>query len=861
MQSAKTKLMAKVSVLIASVLLSGGVFANSLSEARAICNDMSAANRNMAKAAGYDVDRLCSSLDSFDTQVPLVNAASLPAAPRDTVSSSQQELSQDQGLNQQSFFNVDAKLQEELKPFGYDIFANMPGTFAAPTNIAVSSNYLLGPGDEFSIILYGKLNQSSTIEINRDGYVDFPELGPVVVAGLTFSEAKNMLQAQIESQVIGTKANISMGALRSMQIFVLGEAFKPGAYSVSSLSTVTQALISAGGVSDIASLRNIQLKRSGKVISNLDLYDLLLSGEVKDDIRLQAADVIFIPTVGNTVSVEGEIIRPAIYELKGEKTVQEIIGLAGGLSPKAFAKSASVERVGDDGFMTVISMDLSSKKGMRTKIKSGDRLTIKSVVEEKNNTVSIDGFIHHPAEYQWREGLTLAELVYSKNQFPSQLDLNYALIAREAEHLGKLSVISFRPGDLFTKKPETMGIELYPRDKIFFFSRVEKLEEKEEENNTKSLMGLLGYKVDKEASKTLSREELISPLLSRLESEASLGMPAKILEIKGAVKFPGLYPLTPNMTVAQMVEAAGGLKDSAYTGAVEISRKNNSNPEESTVDTVTADVAGELILQAQDSIFVKTTPDYLKKDTVRLMGEVVFPGEYSFSKGERLSSVIERAGGFTNVADVNAAIFTREKLKQREQKELDRLKEKLDEELSNQKLVDANSGDKIDAKQQQIQNELIDNLNAAKATGRLVIPLESIIDGKAEDVILEPGDVLGVPQFRQEVSVIGEVQRPTSYFFDKRLNYKDYIEQSGGLTQTANSKGIYIVKASGEVVVLKGKFLAAKRASTKIQPGDTIVVPLDTDDKRFEGVKLFSEITQIIYQLSLGVVAIDSLKD
>jgi len=383
MQSAKTKLMAKVYVLIASVLLSGGVFANSLSEARAICNDMSAANRNMAKAAGYDVDRLCSSLDSFDTQVPLVNAASLPATPRDTVSSSQQELSQDQGLNQQSFFNADAKLQEELKPFGYDIFANMPGTFAAPTNIAVSSNYLLGPGDEFSIILYGKLNQSSTIEINRDGYVDFPELGPVVVAGLTFSEAKNMLQAQIESQVIGTKANISMGALRSMQIFVLGEAFKPGAYSVSSLSTVTQALISAGGVSDIASLRNIQLKRSGKVISNLDLYDLLLSGEVKDDIRLQAADVIFIPTVGNTVSVEGEIIRPAIYELKGEKTVQEIIGLAGGLSPKAFAKSASVERVGDDGFMTVISMDLSSKKGMRTKIKSGDRLTINSVVEEK----------------------------------------------------------------------------------------------------------------------------------------------------------------------------------------------------------------------------------------------------------------------------------------------------------------------------------------------------------------------------------------------------------------------------------------------------------------------------------------------
>jgi protein involved in polysaccharide export with SLBB domain len=243
------------------------------------------------------------------------------------------------------------------------------------------------------------------------------------------------------------------------------------------------------------------------------------------------------------------------------------------------------------------------------------------------------------------------------------------------------------------------------------------------------------------------------------------------------------------------------------------------------------------------------------------MGEVVFPGEYYFSKGERLSSVIERAGGFTNLADVKAAIFTREKLKLREQKELDRLKERLDEELANQKLLNANSGDAIDEQQRQLQDNLIANLNAAKATGRLVIPLQQIIEGDANDVILESGDVLRVPQFRQEVSVIGEVQRPTSYFFDKGLNYKNYIEKSGGLLQTADAKGIYIVKASGEVVVIKRKLLVVRKASTKIEPGDTIVVPLDTDDKRFEGIKLFSEITQIIYQLSLGVVAIDSLKD
>ena len=175
----------------------------------------------------------------------------------------------------------------ELKPFGYDLFANVPSSFAAPTNVPVSPNYLLGPGDELLVIFYGKLNESSTVEINRDGFVDFPELGPIMIAGLTFSEAKKMLQTQMESQVIGTKLNISMGALRSMQVFVLGEAFKPGAYSVSALSTITHAIMSAGGVSDIASLRNIKLKRNGKTVVTLDLYDLLLAGDVKNDFRLQ----------------------------------------------------------------------------------------------------------------------------------------------------------------------------------------------------------------------------------------------------------------------------------------------------------------------------------------------------------------------------------------------------------------------------------------------------------------------------------------------------------------------------------------------------------------------------------------------
>jgi protein involved in polysaccharide export with SLBB domain len=904
MQSAKTKLMARIYVLIVSVLLSGGVFANSLNEAKAMCGNISDSNRALAKSAGYDVDKLCRGLDSFSSKGDSDQASSgVTVIPRDTVSTTDgRGMGQEDSSLEAMMRMLDPDFEEEkpeLKPFGYDLFANVPSSFAAPTNVPVSPNYLLGPGDELSVIFYGKLNESSTIEINRDGFVDFPELGPIMIAGLTFSEAKKMLQTQMESQVIGTKLNISMGALRSMQVFVLGEAFKPGAYSVSALSTITHAIMSAGGVSDIASLRNIKLKRNGKTVVTLDLYDLLLAGDVKNDFRLQASDVIYIPTVGGTVSVDGEVRRPAIYELNGEKTAADILALAGGLTPKSFASSSRIDRVGDDGFLTVVDLDLTQKSGKRLKIKSGDYLTVDTVIEEKKSIVTMQGAIHHPADYSWREGLTLSDLVTNESQFPSDLDVNYALIARQLDELGNLSIVSFKPKDVLAANGSGKEIQLYPRDQIYFFAKdiEEEVDEKAEaeaeekqnefqaglnthesnadnsdnqansaltENNDsdQSLVMMMNQEnVDDEKEELKTREAQIAPLIERLKTEATFGAPAMIVEVKGAVKLPGLYPLTPNMSLTDIVDAAGGLKESAYSGNAEIVRQDNSNSEQSLVYTLSSKLTDDFKLQAQDSVFVKSTPYYLKKDIVTLGGEVVFPGEYTFSRGERLSSIIERAGGFTSVADINAAIFTREKLKEREEQELKRLRQKLNGELSSENLSDASKGEKPDPRQQALKEELISELNNVEATGRLVIPLQSILDGDADDVMLEAGDSLIIPQFRQEVSVVGEVQRPTSYFFDKRLNYKDYIEQSGGLLQTANKKGIYIVKASGQVVVPGGKFLGASRKSTKIEAGDTIVVPLDTDERPVKGIKLLAEVSQILYQLSLGAAAISSLNN
>jgi polysaccharide export outer membrane protein len=620
---------------------------------------------------------------------------------------------------------------------------------------------------------------------------------------------------------------------------------------------------------------------------------------VKNDFRLQASDVIYIPTVGGTVSVDGEVRRPAIYELNGEKTAADILALAGGLTPKSFATSSRIDRVGDDGFLTVVDLDLTQKSGKRTKIKSGDYLTVDTVIEEKKSIVTMQGAIHHPADYSWREGLTLSDLVKSESQFPSDLDINYGLIARQIDDLGNLTIVSFKPKDVLAPNVSDKGMQLYPRDQIYFFAKdiEEEVDEKAEaeaeekqnkfqaglnttesnadntvnqaeaaltENNgsDQSLLMMMNQdKVDDEKEELESRDAQIAPLIERLKTEATFGAPAMIVEVKGAVKLPGLYPLTPNMNLADIVDAAGGLKESAYSGNAEIVRQDNSNSEQSLVYTLSSKLTDDFKLQAQDSVFVKSTPYYLKKDIVTLGGEVVFPGEYTFSRGERLSSIIERAGGFTSVADINAAIFTREKLKEREEQELKRLRQKLNGELSSENLSDASKGEKPDPRQQALKEELMSELNNVEATGRLVIPLQSILDGDADDVMLEAGDSLIIPQFRQEVSVVGEVQRPTSYFFDKRLNYKDYIEQSGGLLQTANKKGIYIVKASGQVVVPGGKFLGASRKSTKIEAGDTIVVPLDTDERPVKGIKLLAEVSQILYQLSLGAAAISSLNN
>ena len=815
-----------LSIAVTASLFSGSAFSQGLGDIKELCGDLTPANKAMAAQAGYDVDQLCSEIPTMAAAKAAVPAA--PKVARETVSSTQTLAV---AVAPVAVAGVgEAAPASSLKPFGYDLFANAPTTFAPAASIPVSSDYLLGPGDTLDILFYGKTNTAFSLEINREGFVDFPQLGPVGLAGLTYGEAKDMLQARIAAQIIGTQVSISMGSLRSMQVFVLGEAFKPGAYTVSSLSTITHALVSSGGVSDIGSLRNIQLKRQGKLVATLDLYDLLLAGDTSNDVRVQAADVIYIPTVGDLASIAGQVLRPAIYELKGTESIQDLVELAGGMGPKAFAQSARLQRINFDGFMTTLDVDLTQSEDKSASLRGGDHLTVDAITNYKKDVVSLQGAVRHEGDFAWRDGMRVSDIVATRDKLNPDADLGAVMLVREIPNSADIEMLIFSFERVLADFSSEDNQRLMSRDKIIVLSAYG------------------------------DRATQISPYITQLKRQATLGTSAKIVASGGTVRFPGEYPLVEGMSINDLIRLSGGLLESAYSQTAEIARIDLSNPNRAVSSIVVSSLTGSssMALQPSDYVEFRTIPDFRETQTISLEGEFVFPGTYAFDKGENLSSVIQRAGGFTDEAFVDGSIFLREALKIREQQELDRLAKVLNDDLNADRLRDANSNIAVDDAQLTLQRNAIEALASAEAQGRLVIPLMKIVNFSVDDVALRTNDRLLVPQFSQEVTVIGEVQRPTSYLYDASFSQADYLMQSGGIKPSADKRGIYVVKAGGQVIMPTRGWFRFRSSQANIGPGDTIVVPLDTDDTRIRGIPLLAEVSTIIYQLALGAAAVNS---
>jgi polysaccharide biosynthesis/export protein len=736
--------------------------------------------------------------------------------------------------------------EEALKPFGYDLFEGVPSTFAPVSDIQVPIDYIVGPGDTLQIQLYGNEPAAYSLTVGRDGRVNFPKLGPINVSGLSFQNARTAIEQRVSQQLVGSRVSVTMGDLRSIRVFVLGEAEKPGSYTVSGLSTMTNALFVSGGVKQIGSLRNIQLKRNGKLITVLDLYDLLLRGDTSGDRQLLPGDVIFIPPIGRTISVDGAVQRPAIYEIKGEKTVSDAVEIAGGLLPEADEKTVQLERILPSSTHQMINIDFTSDQSRKTLLANGDKLRIPLIRPTLENSVSLTGYVFRPGAFEFKPGLHLSDILGSFDELRPNADRHYIMIRREVPPEEKLEIVSADLELALSARHGAADPELRPRDKIFVFDL------------------------------SASRERIIAPVIRDLELQATPEQPAQIVSVDGKVKAPGKYPLQPGMHVTDLIRAGGSMEDAAFNGQAELTRYAVRNGDARQTDLILVDLAAvrrgdnaaNVVLRPYDVLVIKPIPLWDQPGSITLTGEVRFPGKYPIQRGETLKSVLERAGGFTDSAFPQGAVYIREELKQREKDLLDLLVHRMQsdlaaltlESISSSVATSNGSAGNNAASSIAIGQQLITQLREAKPVGRLVLSVDRVWRGRvgsADDVELRNGDQLLIPKRIQEVTILGEVQSPTSHVYQAGLTRDDYIAKSGGTTQKADVKRIYVVRVNGDVISGERRGWFRRSQAIQIQPGDTIVVPLDTE--RVRALPLWQAVTTIIYNLAVALLAVRSV--
>ncbi|OUS31484.1 hypothetical protein A9Q99_02640 [Gammaproteobacteria bacterium 45_16_T64] len=836
--------------------------------------------------------------------------------------------------------------KEPLKRYGYDLFAGTPTTFAPATDIPVSSDYVVGPGDTVVVQLYGKDNATHELSVNREGVIAFPQLGPMNVSGMMFSELKAHVKNSVSQQMIGVRATVTMGALRSIRVFVLGEAFRPGSYTISALSTITNALLSSGGINKVGSLRNIQLKRKGKLVGKFDLYDLLLKGDTSKDQRLQPGDVIFIPPIGQTVGIGGEVKRPAIYELNAradqvtKSTVEDLVKLAGGLLPTAYLKASSINRINEQGIRTIVDVDLTQFSGKSRTVRDADVIHVSSVLDTLENVIVLKGHVKRPGTFAWKKGARVSDLLPSMHSLLPNADLTYALIRREKQPNHEIEILKVSVGAVINAPGSVADILLDPQDLLWVFDvGIQRIDILENINNqiefqarsdryastatisgnvnlpgkypihmgmtvggllqaarsfmpgtdldkaifvhhlpvtgkiNVELISLTGDSLAKMVSAKdelivfsieQSRAELMEPVIAQLQFQADKEDELKVVNVSGYVRSPGTYPLSAGMTVGDLIGLAGGFKEQAFGLGAEITRLDTDDKQYQVFQRLTLDLTAQqngmsTILGSRDQLYIKRIPNWNEKETVSIKGEVNFPGVYPIYKGDTVSDLVSRAGGLTDYAEPYAAVFLRDSLKKREQEQLQRFKKQLERDVAELKLEAAQdiTGPKESAA---VGGTLLSQLSDAEAMGRLVIDLPRILAEsnntlRAFNIELKNKDQLIIPPKNPEVSVLGEIQFPTSHLYNRSSDVFDYIEISGGYSSRADESRIYIIRANGQVAAVdNGWFI---KNNTEVGPGDTVIVPYDVYS--VSPMVYWSGVSQILFQLATTVAALNTV--
>jgi protein involved in polysaccharide export with SLBB domain len=683
-----------------------------------------------------------------------------------------------------------------LKRFGSDMFVTRSTqSKQIPFDLPAGPDYVLGPGDSVSISMWGGLAQQFTRVVDAEGRVTLPEAGPVVVAGLSLEQAEKAFQEALAPQFRNAKVQVSLARLRTIRVYVVGDVQRPGAYDISSLSTPLNALYAAGGPTSIGSLRTLRHYRGKQLIRDVDLYDFLLHGIRGDTDRIQTGDTILVPPVGKQVTVSGMVRRPAIYELRTETSLAEVLTLAGGVMVSAQMRDIRVERIqANDKRVTVSvnsqpgSAEAAWKATEAFAVMDGDKVSVAPILPYSERSIYVEGHVVRPGKYPYTDNMTLNDVLRSYQD----------VLPEPAEH-GE--IIRLRPPDY---RPETIDFDL-PQVLI---------------GNTP---------VHLQAFDTVR-------LFSRYESDAPT------VTINGEVRRPGKYPMPEAFTAAQLVRMAGGFKRSALVDAADLASYEIKNGEQVVTRRVTinigravkeADSSADVVLKPGDVLTVHQLSGWNDIGaSVVVQGEINHGGSYGIQDGEKLSSVLKRAGGFTASAYPAGAVLVRAQVREIEEKSRKELIKQLEETSAS-----ANISPTLNLQEQtgvlQLvvaqQKQIVARLKSEPSTGRLVIKINSDIaswENTPADIELRNGDVLTVPKKPGFVLVSGQVYNEAAITFVPGKNAGWYLRRAGGSTNMANTKEVFVIRANGSVVGRRsGEWYNDAVLDTRMEPGDVVVVP------------------------------------
>lgn len=719
---------------------------------------------------------------------------------------------------------VSSSLGYRLSIYGHNLFQNAPSTFAPLDRVPVTPDYLIGPGDELMIRAWGQIDVDYRATVDRTGSIYLPKVGSISVAGVRYDQINDHLRAAIGRVFKNFDVSVTMGRLRSIQVFVVGQVRRPGSYTVSSLSTLVNALFACGGPSKRGSMRHIELKRQGKEITSFDFYDLLARGDKSHDVQLLPGDVIYVAPVGRLVALAGSVNVPSIYELKDHDTLGDVLNYAGGMTTTAGGEKAFVDRIDARNVRKTAEFPLTAE-GMKSELHDGDVIRFLHISPRFDNAVILRGNVAVPGRYPWREGMRVKDLIPSRD----------ALVTQE-----------------FWKRQNALAID--PQSRTFQL-RPDRQRATGDQSSRDQQMGN-GTGQPSQQNDNQSGGQNNPPLFGDFNNSSNQDNVSR--------------------TEAERI-AQEELKNQVKRSAAEINWEyaviQRMNPEDLTTHllpfnlgkAIEGDVAQNLELQPGDVITIFSQSDMQvpigqQSKFIRLEGEFHSAGVYQVQPGETLRHLITRVGGLTPQAYLYGAEFTRESVREDQQQRLDQYTNDLEKSIERGASSQRNlTADEALAEKQSVESErrLLDKLRQLRASGRIVLELKPGADSLQDipDLVLEDGDRLLVPFRPATVNVIGSVYNTNSFIYKPGKTFGEYLKLAGGATKNGDRGQSFIIRADGTTVSKSGHngLLVNSFDSTRLMAGDTIVVPEKLD--KGATLRAFKDWTQIIGQFVIGAAA------